>query len=135
MEITQDMKPPRLSDRNFGLVFAAFFAVITVVAFLFFGRLIVWAAILCLAFLVISLTLPGLLLPLNRLWEQAARRLGVFNNHLLLGLAFYGLILPVGAIMKLIGRDPMERKMDASTDTYLTPVRRKMNAETAQDLF
>jgi len=135
METTQDMKPPRLSDRNFGFMFTAVFAVITVVAFLFFDRAIVWAAVLCLAFLVISLTRPGLLLPLNRLWGQAAGRLGVFNNHLILGLAFFGLVLPVGAIMKLLGRDLMKRKTEASTSTYLTPVSRKMNAETAQDLF
>lgn len=133
--MTPAMKHPQLSDRNFGLTFAALFAVITVVAFLFFGRLIGWAAILCLVFLVISLTRPGLLLPLNRLWGQVAYRLSIFNNHLLLGLAFYGLILPVGMIMKLIGRDPMERKMDADADTYLTPIHRKMNAETAPDIF
>jgi hypothetical protein len=36
----------------------------------------------------------------------------------LVALAFYFLITPIGLIMRLIGRDPMNRAFDRSANTY-----------------
>ena len=39
----------------------------------------------------------------------AARALGYINSHLLLALVFYLLFTPVGLVMRLVRRDPLER--------------------------
>jgi hypothetical protein len=39
-------------------------------------------------------------------------------SHLALGLLFYGVITPIGLVMRLLGRDPMTRRFDRSAATY-----------------
>ena len=37
---------------------------------------------------------------------------------IILGILFYVIVLPVGLLMRLFGKDPMARKFDSHTDTY-----------------
>ena len=125
----------RQTNRAFGLTFAGVFTVIAVVGWAVFDTLPRWALATAAVFLIIALALPVLLLPLNRLWEKLAGGLGHLNNHLILGLFFYGFVPPVGLLMRLVSKDPMCRAPDRTVDSYLTPVGRKAGAETYRDLF
>jgi hypothetical protein len=40
------------------------------------------------------------------------------NTRLLLSFFFYGIITPVGLVMRLLGRDPLTRKIDRSQTSY-----------------
>lgn len=128
------MTAPLLSDRKFGLMFAAVFAVIAAVAFFVYGVVLAWVIGLAVAFLVVALALPGILLPLNRLWMAFGTRLGHVSNFILLGLFFYLLVLPTGAIMRLF-TDPMQRKIDPNARSYWSAIERKATPETYRDLF
>jgi hypothetical protein len=44
--------------------------------------------------------------------------LGWVNTRLLLGLFFFLLVTPVGLVLRLVRRDPLDRKFDASAATY-----------------
>jgi hypothetical protein len=129
------MTQHKLSDRAFGLMFAAVFSVIAVVGWFFFGVVLEWVIIGAGLFGTIALILPGVLLPFNRLWGVFAGRLGRVGNYLLLGLFFYLFLLPVGLIIRLSGRDPMRRDLDPKAKTYWTPVTRHSNEETFRDMF
>lgn len=128
-------RPPRLSDRMFGLSFVVVFSIIAVVGWLIFDRLIVWALSTAIVFALLALLAPGLLLPLNRLWEVFAHKLGTFNNSVLLGLFFFLFIVPIGTIFRLLGNDPMTRKLKKEAPTYWTPVSRQANPDTFADMF
>lgn len=128
------MTPPRQTDRAFGLMFAAVFAVIAAVGFLAFGLVLAWAIVAAAIFLAIALAAPWILLPLNRLWAVFGRRLGYINNYVLLGAFFYVFVLPTGLIMRLFG-DPLRRKAAPDVASYWSPVTRKTNAETYRDMF
>ncbi len=125
----------RQTNRAFGLTFAAVFVVIAAVGWLVFDARLIWALEVAAVFAVVALAAPLVLLPLNRLWATLAGGLGHVNNHLILGLFFYGFVTPVGILMRLFGKDPMTRGVDASAVSYLTPVGRKAGAETYHDLF
>lgn len=129
------MTAPRQSNRAFGLTFAAFFAILATIAWFGFGRLLTWAIVAALAFFLVALALPLALLPLNRLWGRLGRRVGTINNHLILGVVFFGFITPIAFLMRLAGRDPMSLRLDRQAPSYLTPVNRQMTAETIHDLF
>ncbi len=58
-------------------------------------------------FALLSWQAPGLLTPLLKLWLRIGHVLGIFNTHLLLGIAFYLLITPLAIIFKLMGRDAL----------------------------
>jgi hypothetical protein len=125
----------RQSDRAFGLTFAAVFAIIGLVGWLVFEARLIWAPIAASVFLLVALAAPGILLPLNRLWARIAHRVGLFSNALLLGSFFFLFVLPLGLIVRLFGKDPMVRTIDAEAETYWTPVGRQCDRETLTDMF
>ncbi len=117
---------PKLNQkqlRDFGLLTGAMVAVL-------FGLLLPWirghalpsipwaiAAILwCLAVLA-----PKSLDPVYQVWMRIGLVLGWINTRIILGIVFYGLVTPMGAIMRLLNQDPMARKFEENLQTYRLP--------------
>ncbi|MCP5041181.1 MAG: hypothetical protein GY944_09135 [bacterium] len=44
--------------------------------------------------------------------------IGFVLSYLIMGALFFLIITPTGLVMKLIGRDPLERKFDPDAETY-----------------
>ena len=68
--------------------------------------------------LLIALTLPLALYWPYRGWMVVASLLNFVNTRLILGLAFFGLILPVGLLMRMIGKLGYPRCPEAKTGSY-----------------
>lgn len=51
-------------------------------------------------------------------WIRSAQPAGWTISAALFSLIYYGLLTPVGVVMKLAGRDPLERHFDASAASY-----------------
>ena len=76
-----------------------------------------------LATLAVVLGLPGLAFPILLKpvyvgWMVAAFPIGWTVSHVLLGVIFYGVVTPIGLFLRLIGRDPMNRKFEPQAKTY-----------------
>jgi len=95
------------SDRSFGFVFAAVFAIIAVWPVLFGGGLRLWALAPAVLFLAAALACPRVLHPLNRLWF----RVGVLMHHvvtpIVMGFIFCLGVVPTALIMRLRGWDAL----------------------------
>lgn len=63
-----------------------------------------------LGFLVITMTRPGVLSALARLWFGLSGALGAIVSKILLGLIFYLLVSPIGFLRRRAGKDPMRDK-------------------------
>jgi hypothetical protein len=129
------MTQAKLSDRKFGLIFAAIFAIVTIVGWYGFGVVLHWAIVCSGAFLALALFVPGLLMPLNRLWDVVTGRIHRVVNFTLLAAFFYLVIFPFGLIMKLFGRDAMMRAPVPKTASYWKPVTRHTDETTLPDMF
>jgi hypothetical protein len=46
--------------------------------------------------------------------------IGWVVSHVLLAIVFYGILTPLGLIMRLTGRDPLHRQFDRTANTYWT---------------
>lgn len=57
-----------------------------------------------------ALVRPALLAPLAAAWGRLGRVLGAFNSRVLLGVMFVLVFCPVGFVLRLLGRDPLERR-------------------------
>ena len=112
------MTQPRLSDRKFGLIFATIFAIFTLVGWFFFDEVLRWAMVCSATFLTLALIVPALLMPLNRLWGLLTGRIHRVVNFTLLASFFYLLVLPFGLVMRLFGRDAMNRARAPETASY-----------------
>jgi hypothetical protein len=49
--------------------------------------------------------------------------IGWVVTHVIMALIFYLVVTPIGVIMRLTGRDPMERAFDRGAKTYWKPRR------------
>ncbi len=69
-------------------------------------------------FAVFAAFAPMALLPLYRLWVKFAMVLAWVNTRILLSLVFYLVITPMAFTMRLLGKDPLDRKIDKTVSTY-----------------
>jgi predicted membrane metal-binding protein len=106
------------SDRFFGLTFFAVFLIIALWPLLSRGSIQPIALGLALAFLAVSLIVPRWLAPLNRLWLKFGELLHRITSPIILGIMFFGVITPVGWLMRLAGKDLLRMKFDREAPSY-----------------
>jgi ABC-type uncharacterized transport system permease subunit len=112
--------PSRRDLAWFGIVLLLFFVVIGGVIGRALGsdaaRKSVWAAGAVLA--LVYYAVPGLRQPMFVGWMYAAYPIGFVVSHVLLGLVYFGVVTPIGLLMRAMGHDPMTRHLDRSAKTY-----------------
>jgi predicted membrane metal-binding protein len=109
----------RSSDRSFGLVFAAVFALAALLPLLrppHQPRW--WAAVVALAFALVALLWPKRLALLNGLWLRFGLLLHAVISPVVLALMFYGAIVPVGLLKRKFGNDALRLRADRACNTY-----------------
>ncbi len=105
--------------RSFGLIVAAGFAVVALWPKVFRGQPPrSWVLAVALALFTLAVVFPIVLKPFHRVWMAVGEALGWVNSRIILSVVYYVLILPIGAIRRLRGHDPMRRKIDRDATTY-----------------
>jgi polyferredoxin len=117
-DISRDQHVEGSSDRAFGLVFAAVFLIIAAWPVIRASPPRWWAGAAAVAFALVALTRPSLLAWLNRWWMKLGLLLGRIVSPIALGLLFYGVITPIGIVMRLAGKDPLLLKRDSAAASY-----------------
>jgi hypothetical protein len=72
----------------------------------------------------LALAWPVAILPVYRLLLPVARLVGLVNTWLLLGAVFFGILLPVGWVLRRLGRLQYLTPFDPGTDSYRIEVPR-----------
>jgi len=106
------------SDRSFGIVFAVVFGIVGFWPLIGGAAPRLWSLIVAAAFLGVAVVCPRLLAPLNRLWLKFGLLLHKVTNPIIMGLVFFLAVVPTALIMKLLGKDPLRRKLDKQAQSY-----------------
>ncbi len=61
---------------------------------------------------LIGIVRPGLLKSVYVGWMLAVAPLGWLIGHGLLALVYFGVVTPVGGVLRLLGHDPLQRRSD-----------------------
>lgn len=119
--------------KKFGIGLAVLFPLLFYVAlpWLFGFERLLWPWFAAAGVLTVAFTFPAVLKPAYRVLMWVAVPLGRFNSVLLLGLVYSLMVVPMGLIMRLIGKDPIPKKFDASAATY----RRKSAESTSLEML
>ena len=66
-----------------------------------------------------ALIAPMSLKPVYKYWMMFGLFMGTYiMTPLIMFIVFFGMFMPIGLIMRLFGKDGMERKLDKDADTY-----------------
>lgn len=106
------------SDRAFGLVFSAVFAIIGGWPLIARDEPRWWAVVIVAVLLPVALIRPALLAPLNRLWFRFGLLLHRVVSPIILGLLFFLTVTPTALIMRALGKDPLRLRMEPDAATY-----------------
>ncbi|MCZ6894079.1 MAG: SxtJ family membrane protein [Gammaproteobacteria bacterium] len=106
------------SNRSFGLVFAAVFAIIGLWPLIGDGAVRVWSLAVSLVFLALALLWPVALAPLNRLWTRFGLLLHHIVNPIVMGVLFYLVVTPTGLVMRMLGKDLLRLRFDPQAKSY-----------------
>lgn len=129
------MKHPRQTDRAFGYTLAGVIAILSLVGWWAFDRALTWPLSIAAFLAMLSAAAPGLLMPLNRLFSWIAPKIAHVNNTVVLGAVYYGFVTPVAFLMRIVGRDPLHRRIEVGCDSYWTSVGRQLEKDNLSDQF
>ena len=93
------------SNKSFGLVFSAFFFIISLFPLFEDGNIKIWAIILAIIFLILGLLNSSILSPLNKIWFKFGILLGSFVSPIVMGIVFFAIVTPTSLIMKMLGKN------------------------------
>lgn len=106
--------------RNFGLTTGAMIALIFG---LFFPWLLnvgfpLWPWLFFAVLATVGLVAPASLRVVYRVWMRFGLMMSRVMTPLVLGIVFFGVLLPMGLIMRMFRDDPMARTIDDDAESY-----------------
>ena len=106
------------SNRNFGLVFFFVFLIVSLLPLLKEEPFRIWSIVIAIIFLILGLMNSKLLTPLNKLWFKFGLFLGSIVSPIVMGIVFFLVITPIGFVMKIMGKDLLNKKKDNDKKSY-----------------
>jgi len=77
-----------------------------------------WSLVLGGILVALGLAIPPALKQIHSGWMKVGHVLGTINTRIILGIIYYGLITPMGVIMRLMGKDFMNCVSMQDATTY-----------------
>jgi hypothetical protein len=117
-DLARHSDEPRSSERNLGITFAVVLALIGVLK-LYRGNAsgLYWIAA-AVPFLICAYLWVAPLRPLNVIWH----RIGIFLfnviNPIVMAIVFFASVVPIGLLMRYLGKDPLRLKFDRAARSY-----------------
>ena len=106
------------SNRSFGIVFFFVFLIVSVWPLINENLLRVWSIYIAIIFLILGLMNSNVLTPLNVLWFKFGKLLGSIVAPIVMGIVFFIVITPTGFIMRIFGKDLLNKKYNNKSKSY-----------------
>jgi Saxitoxin biosynthesis operon protein SxtJ len=105
--------------RSFGLTVGGIFAGIGVWPLMIHSAEPRWWSLIIAALLILpALVYPTSLFWIHKSWIFVGYVLGWINTRIILGLVFFAVVTPIGIFRRVLGKDPMGRKLRTDLDSY-----------------
>ena len=98
------------SNRSFGIVFSIVFLILAFWPLTSFNTFKTLPLIISIIFLILGAMNSKILTPLNIIWFKFGILLGSFVAPIVMGAVFFAVITPISIIMKILGKDLLNKK-------------------------
>ena len=105
-------------EKNFGYLFAILFLVIGLWPLLNLNELRIWALLVALTLVFITLYKTSILKPLNIFWIKLGSFLGKIISPLVMLAVYFLVLTPVSLIVRLFGKDLLNLKFSNKVNSY-----------------
>jgi len=102
----------------FALIWAGIFMVAGLLPLLKDGEIRIWAVVVSFLFSATSIVKPELLTRFYHLWTKFGGFMGGIISKVMLFILYFGLFTPVSFVLKLLGKDLLDKKIDRSQKSY-----------------
>lgn len=107
--------------REFGVVIGAILIVFADFAMLRSKAFGPYALAAGLIFFTLGLAFPKVLKPLQKAWMGLGLIIGFFMSRVVLFVIFFGVMTPIGLLMRLCGKDILDERIDKGRESYWHP--------------
>ncbi|MDA7741670.1 SxtJ family membrane protein [Pelagibacteraceae bacterium] len=121
------MKKKKNTNRSFGILFFIVFSIISIWPILSGNELRLWSFIVAIIFLIMGITKSRFLTPFNIAWIKFGELLGVIISPLIMSLVYFLVVLPIGILMRVLGKDLLSLKFNKNIETYWNKKELKTN--------
>ena len=104
--------------RSFGITFGIIFLIIAGFLLYIENESFQLFIVISIIFIIFGFLLPIILKPIYISWMSFAIILGWFMTRFILSLLFYLIVTPIGLITRVLGKDFLELKKEASNGSY-----------------
>lgn len=104
--------------KKFGITMGIAFLVITLFILIRHRHSILVTSMALSIFFILAFVAPILLKPIYIFWMKLAFILGWINTRLILLIMFYLIFAPIGLVMRLLGVDLLDRRIDKEKESY-----------------
>ena len=106
--------------RTFGFIWSAIFAIIAFYPLLKDGNVRLIPLYISLFFIAVSLCYPKIykITYFYQGWIKFGDVVGKINSKIIIFILFYAVFLPISIMLKICGKDLLDKKMDKSKDSY-----------------
>ena len=123
-------------NRSFALLLASICAIVAAAIYPGNGRSYLIWALLSVVLSAIGFAVARVLAPLRRAWLRVGALLGPVINPVVLGTVFFVVIVPVGGLMRLFGKDSLAlRRGSAGASYWITRNDGSLDADRLKEQF
>lgn len=106
------------SEKGFGIVFSIFFFILSIYLFFYNIDISLIFAFIGIIFLLISIIKPIIFKYPNYFWHKLSIILNKITSPIIMFFIYSVSILPIGVILKIIGKDSTIKKIDPKEKSY-----------------
>jgi hypothetical protein len=106
------------TEKSFGIVFSIVFLMVALYSLINSEEVYIWALFVSAIFLLLAFIAPNTLSLPNKLWFKFGILLGSMVAPIVMTLVYFITVLPIGLIMRLLGKDLLKKKLDKNTKSY-----------------
>ena len=119
--------------RIFILIWSIIFFLIGIYPLFFNLNIKIWSICLSIIFFVISLLKPELGKYFYIVWVTIGEYLGILISKVIMFMLFFFLFTPISLVLKLLGKDLLNKKIDPNKASYW--IHRKMKPQSMKKQF
>jgi hypothetical protein len=114
----------RRINQKFGLIIGGACLLLTAWRYFTHHQLIIWLPGTGVLLILCAVIIPQILSPLRLLWDRIGHVLGIINTTIILFLLYFLIITPIGLIMRLLGKNNLDLKLNSRMPTYWKPIKK-----------